>query len=107
MRDTRGACSALPYTGAWNDPVKERAAAVALIDQGDDVIGQHVDSPTPQLVAQERGVYGTGHHRDLRQIAPKATLCSSVWIWDKFLIPGLDLPRLGDQELVPDPHRRA
>ncbi|MFM0736418.1 BMP family ABC transporter substrate-binding protein [Paraburkholderia xenovorans] len=75
------------YTGAWNDPVKERAAATALIDHGADVIGQHVDTPTPQLVAQERGVYGTGHHRDLREFAPKATVCSSVWVWDKFLIP--------------------
>jgi basic membrane lipoprotein Med (substrate-binding protein (PBP1-ABC) superfamily) len=77
------------YTGTWNDPVKERAAASALIDQGADVIGQHVDSPTPQIVAQERGVYGTGHHRDLRQFAPKATLCSSVWVWDKFLVTEL------------------
>ncbi len=77
------------YTGAWNDPVKERAAASALIDQGADVIGQHVDTPTPQIVAQERGVLGTGHHRDMRQFAPKATLCSSVWVWDKFLTPEL------------------
>ena len=77
------------YTGAWNDPVKERAAAAALIDQGADVIGQHVDTPTPQIVAQERGKFGTGHHRDLRQFAPKATLCSSVWVWDKFLVPEL------------------
>lgn len=67
------------YTGAWNDPVKERAAAMALIDQGADVIGQHVDTPTPQIVAQERGVYATGHHRDLSQFAPKATLCSASW----------------------------
>ncbi|WP_222613574.1 BMP family ABC transporter substrate-binding protein [Pseudomonas oryzihabitans] len=77
------------YTGSWNDPVKERAAAAALIDQGADVIGQHVDTPTPQIVAQERGVYGTGHHRDMRQFAPKATLCSSVWVWDRFLVPEL------------------
>lgn len=77
------------YTGAWNDPVKERAAAMALIDQGADVIGQHVDSPTPQIVAQERGKLGTGHHRDLSQFAPKATVCSSVWVWDRFLIPEL------------------
>jgi basic membrane protein A and related proteins len=75
------------YTGEWNDPVKERAAASALADQGIDVIGQHVDTPTPQIVAQERGIYGTGHHRDLREFAPKATLCSSVWTWDKFLTP--------------------
>ena len=43
------------FTGAWNDPVKERAAASALADQGIDVIGQHVDTPTPQIVAQELG----------------------------------------------------
>jgi basic membrane protein A and related proteins len=75
------------FTGAWNDPVKERAAATALIDQGADVFGQHVDTPTPQIVAQERGVYATGHHRDLREFAPKGTLCSSVWVWDKFFVP--------------------
>ena len=83
------ATTTVVYTGSWNDPVKERAAAAALIDQGADVIGQHVDTPTPQIVAQERGVFGTGHHRDLREFAPKATLCSSVWTWDKYLIPEL------------------
>ena len=67
--------------------MKERAAAEALVDQGVDVIGQHVDTPTVQIVAQERGIYGTGHHRDLREFAPKATLCSSVWVWDKYLDP--------------------
>ena len=73
------------YTGSWNDPSKERSATQALIDQGNDVIGQHVDTPTPQLVAQENGVYGTGHHRDFREFAPEATVCSSVWVWDRFL----------------------
>jgi basic membrane protein A len=77
------------FTGSWNDPVKERAAAQALADQGIDVIGQHVDTPTPQIVAQERGIYGTGHHRDLREFAPKATLCSSAWTWEKHLTPTL------------------
>jgi basic membrane lipoprotein Med (substrate-binding protein (PBP1-ABC) superfamily) len=75
------------YTGSWNDPVKERAAAAALLDQGADVIGQHVDTPTPQIVAQERGKFGTGLHRDMSAYAPKATLCSAVWAWDKFLVP--------------------
>ncbi|KQT83290.1 hypothetical protein ASG51_17060 [Methylobacterium sp. Leaf465] len=75
------------YTGIWNDPVKERAAAEALVDQGADVLGQHVDTPATQIVAQERGIYGTGHHRDMREFAPKATVCSSVWTWDKALVP--------------------
>src|SRR5687768_3103447 len=60
------------FTGAWNDPVKERGAAEALIEQGIDVVGQHVDTPATQIVAQEKGVYGTGHHRDLREFAPTA-----------------------------------
>jgi basic membrane lipoprotein Med (substrate-binding protein (PBP1-ABC) superfamily) len=90
------------YTGAWNDPVKERAAAQALIDQGADVIGQHVDTPTPQVVAQERGVYGTGHHRDLSEFAPKATICSAVWTWDRFLVPELKKIMAGNWK--PDPY---
>ncbi len=89
------------FTGAWNDPVKERAAATALADQGVDVIGQHVDTPTPQIVAQERGLLGTGHHRDMRQFAPKATVCSSVWTWDKFLIPELKAIEAGNWVTVP------
>ena len=53
------------------------------------MIGQQVDTPTTQIVAQERGVYGTGHNRDLREFAPKATFCSSVWVWDRYLVPEL------------------
>jgi len=74
------------FTGAWNDPVKERAAAEALTEQGIDVIGQHVDTPTPQIVSKEKGIYGTGHHRDLSEFSA-ATQCSSVWVWERFLTP--------------------
>ncbi len=77
------------YTGSWNDPVKERAAASALIDQGADVVGQNLDTPTTQIVAQERGVHSTGMDRDFREFAPKATLCSSIWVWDRYFIPEL------------------
>jgi len=83
------ATTTVVYTGSWDDPVKDRADTTALIDQGADAIGQHVNSPTPQIVAQERGKAGTGHHRDMRQFAPKATVCSSVWVWDRFLVPEL------------------
>jgi basic membrane protein A len=89
------------FTGAWNDPVKERAAAEALADEGIDVIGQHVDTPTVQIVTQERHIYGTGHHRDLREFAPKATLCSSVWVWDKYLIPEIKKIVAGNWQTSP------
>jgi len=88
------------FTGAWNDPVKERTAAKALIDQGADVLGQNIDTATTQIVAQERGIYGTGHNRDLREFAPKATLCSSVWVWDRFFIP--ELKKIASGKWTPD-----
>ena len=82
-------------------PVKERAAAEALVDEGVDIIGQHVDTPTVQIVAQERNIYGTGHHRDLREFAPKATLCSSIWVWDKYLIPEIKKVEAGNWQTSP------
>jgi len=90
------------FTGAWDDPVKQRAADTALIDQGAEVLGQQIDTPTTQIVAQERGVYGTGHNRDLSEFAPKATLCSSVWVWDRYFIPELKKIQAGNW--TPDPY---
>ena len=71
-------------TGAWDDPAKERGVAAALIDQGADVIDRRTVSPTPQIVAQERGVYGVGSQLDMREAAPKATLCSTIYTWDRY-----------------------
>jgi basic membrane protein A and related proteins len=90
------------FTGAWNDPVKERSAASALIDQGIDVVGQSVDTPTAQIVAQERGVFGTGNWRDMREFAPKATQCSQVWTWANFLIP--EIESIEKANWKPDPN---
>jgi basic membrane protein A and related proteins len=90
------------FTGAWNDPVKERAAAEALIEQGIDVLGQHVDTPATQITAQEKGVWGTGHHRDLSEFAPKAVQCSSVWVWDTFLEP--EIKKIASGSWAPSPY---
>jgi basic membrane protein A and related proteins len=83
-------------TGGWDDPAKERAVASALIDQGADVIDQHTVSPAPQLVAQERGVYGVGSQLDMMPSAPKATLCSTVYTWDRYLEPQIKKISSGD-----------
>lgn len=88
------------FTGAWADPVKERAAAEALIEQGVDVIGQHVDTPATQVVAAEAGIAGTGHHRDLSEFS-QATQCSSVWTWDQFLKPEIEKIVAGQFEPMP------
>ncbi|MAM60278.1 BMP family ABC transporter substrate-binding protein [Maritimibacter sp. UBA3975] len=88
------------FTGTWGDPVKERAATEALLEQGVEVVGQHVDTATPQIVAAEAGIYGTGHHRDLSEFS-EATQCSSVWTWEKFLEPEITKASAGEWEPAP------
>ena len=73
------------FTGSTS-AMSSKNAATSLIDQGADVLGQAIDGPTPQLVAQERGVFATGHAIDLHEQASSA-ICSSIWAWDRYLIP--------------------
>jgi len=80
----------------------ERAAASALIDRGADVLGQSIDGPTPQLVAQERGALATGHAVDLHDIAPKSALCASIWVWDKYLAPEIQKIAAGNWQADSD-----
>ena len=74
------------FTNAWYDPVKERATAQALVEQGVDFLGQHQDTPSTQIVAQEAGIYSTGYHRDMSEYS-SATQCSSVWVWARYITP--------------------
>jgi basic membrane protein A and related proteins len=89
------------FTGEASS-AKERAAASALIDRGADVLGQSVDGPAPQIVAQERGVFATGHAVDLHELAPKSALCASIWVWDKYLTP--EIKKIADGNWQADPN---
>ena len=66
-------------TNSWFDPEGETQAANALLDLGCDVIGQHCDTPNPQLAAEAAGVWGVGYNSDMSKDAPKAALTSVVW----------------------------
>lgn len=71
-------------TNSWFDPEGEKQAAEALIAAGCDVIGQHCDTPNPQLAAEEKGIYGVGYNSDMSKDAPKAVLTSVVWDWSVY-----------------------
>ena len=71
-------------TNSWYDPEGESQAAKALIDMGCDVIGQHCDTPNPQLEAEKAGVWGVGYNSDMTKDAPGAVLCSVEWNWGAF-----------------------
>lgn len=72
------------WTNTWYDPVKEREAAVALLDAGADVIAQHQDTTEPQKAAQERGLYSIGYHSDMAGFVGDSVLVSAMWEFGPF-----------------------
>ncbi len=65
----------------WFDPPAEREAAQALLDSGADVIARESDSPEPDKLAEENGVYAIGYNAISPDIAPDAVLTAPIWDW--------------------------
>ena len=72
------------WTNTWYDPVKEREAAVALLDSGVDIIAQHQDTTEPQKAAQERGLLSIGYDSDMGSFVGDSILVSPVWQWGSY-----------------------
>lgn len=71
-------------TNSWYAPEQEEAASRKLLDMGCDVMAQHCDTPYPQTLAQEYGVYGIGYNSDMSKETPDSCLCSVVWNWSAY-----------------------
>lgn len=69
------------WTNTWFDPVKEKEAAEALLDQGADIIAQHQDTTEPQKAAKDRGVLSIGYDSDMAQFVGDTVLTSPIWNW--------------------------
>lgn len=63
------------------DPAKEREAALALIEQGADVLLATTDSPASVEAAEEKGAYAIGWMSDRAKVGPKAQLASVTVNW--------------------------
>ncbi len=74
------------YTGSWNDPTKEAQNANALIDAGCGVISQHCDSTAPATAAEEKGAFHVGYNSGMIDVAPNASLTSTIWDWSQYLV---------------------
>ncbi len=74
------------WTSTWYDPVKEREAAVSLLDAGADIIAQHQDTTEPQKAAQEHGALSIGYDSDMRAFVGDTVLTSPMWNWGKYYI---------------------
>ena len=71
-------------TNSWYDPEAEKAATETLLNMNCDVMAQHCDTPYPQTLAQENGVYGVGYNSDMSKETPDSCLCSVIWNWSAY-----------------------
>jgi simple sugar transport system substrate-binding protein len=69
------------WVNKWFDPGKEREAALALMDQGVDVLIQNTDSPATLQAAEEKSVMAFGWDSDMSKNGPKAHLGSAAINW--------------------------
>ncbi len=74
------------WTNTWYDPVKEREAAVALLDSGVKLITQHQDTTEPQKAAQERGLVSIGYDSDMGSFVGDSVLVSPKWHWGSYFV---------------------
>ena len=47
-------------------------------------MAQHCDTPYPQTLAQDRGVYGIGYNSDMSKETPNSCLTSVIWNWSAY-----------------------
>lgn len=66
---------------SWFDPPREREAALALKNQGADVLTNHTASPAVALAAEELGLKLIANQSDMRRFAPKAQLAAVTYQW--------------------------
>lgn len=74
------------WVNTWFDPEKERKAAEDLIAGGADVLAQNTDSPSPLLVARDKGIYAFGWNSDMSHYSAKAQLTANVQNWSVYYV---------------------
>ena len=72
------------WLNTWFDPGKERDAAMALMDQGADVLAFHTGSTAVMAAAQERVKFAVAYHSDMRKVAPDAQLVAVTHQWGDY-----------------------
>ncbi|NMM79946.1 BMP family ABC transporter substrate-binding protein [Acidovorax sp. SRB_14] len=71
----------LVWLDTWFDPPRERDAAMALFNQGVDVVSFHTASTAVMAAAQERGKLAVAYHSDMRSVGPDAQIVAVTHQW--------------------------
>lgn len=74
------------WSNTWVDAAKEKEAAVALLDEGCDLLTLHNDSTSVHIAAQERNASVIGYNLDIPDAAPEAYMTAPVWNWGPYYV---------------------
>jgi len=74
------------WMNSWFDPGHEAEAARSLLDQGADILADHMDSSAVMQTAEARGVLAFGQSSDRSAIGPRAQLTAVVDNWTPYYI---------------------
>lgn len=69
------------WLGEWFNPPRERDAAMALMNQGAEVLVFHTGSTAVMAAAQERGKLAVAYHSDMRKAGPDAQVLAVTHQW--------------------------
>lgn len=81
--------------GGFFDPPKARELALALIDDGADVVTMQEDTPAVPTAAQDRGVFSVSYQSDMSKFAPESHITGVEWDWGPYYLKTLELVRDG------------
>ncbi len=84
------------FVNTWYDPVKERQAAEAILEQGADVMATNVSSTAVVVAAEAAGAHSIGFQNDMGHAAPKGHLTSVIFNWETYYIPTLKKMMAGE-----------
>ncbi len=74
------------FLNSWEDPGKEKEAALALAAQGCDVLCGMTDSPVAVQVAEEAGLWSIGYASDMRIYGPTRQLTAYMMDWSSIYV---------------------
>jgi simple sugar transport system substrate-binding protein len=74
------------WMNSWLDPGREADAAKSLIDQGADILADHMDSSAVMQTAQSHGVLAFGQSSDRSAIGPTSQLTAIIDNWGPYYI---------------------
>ncbi|MDR2991138.1 MAG: BMP family ABC transporter substrate-binding protein [Burkholderiaceae bacterium] len=72
------------WLNAWFDPPRAREAAIALMNQGADVLTFHTASTAVMAAAEERGKLAIAYNSDMRRVAPRAQILAVTHHWGDY-----------------------